>query len=152
MDVQLLSNQAFVAVTSWHSSRKEDQLWKFKSTYVVVQPPCNEITDITYDEANQEVQGSYEMQMKTFDNRNGQTDFEMELTLSQSTTNSLTESYTYVKEKGHEWGIEAGFSVSYTTRDPRPGEEHGKNYYYIKKEEFKFLFKERNVQILKPFL
>lgn len=30
-----------------------------------------------------------------------------------------------------------GFSVSYTTRDPRPGEVHGKNYFYIKKDEFK---------------
>jgi len=28
------------------------------------------------------------------------------------------------------------FSISATTRKPRPGEEHGVNYYYIKKEEF----------------
>lgn len=28
------------------------------------------------------------------------------------------------------------FSVSATTRAPRPGEEHGKNYYYITREEF----------------
>ena len=29
-----------------------------------------------------------------------------------------------------------GFSVSYTTRAPRPGEKHGLNYFYISKEEF----------------
>lgn len=28
------------------------------------------------------------------------------------------------------------FSVSHTTRPPRPGEEHGKHYYFIRKEEF----------------
>lgn len=28
------------------------------------------------------------------------------------------------------------FSVSHTTRPPRPGEEHGKHYYFIGKEEF----------------
>ena len=28
------------------------------------------------------------------------------------------------------------YSVSATTRAPRPGEEHGKNYYYISREEF----------------
>ena len=122
MDVQLLSNQAFVAVTSRHSSFREDRLWHFKSSNVVVQPPCNEITDITYDETQQEVQVSDEMQMKTLDNRNGQTDFEMKFTLSKSTTNSLTESYSYVKEKGHEWGIEAGFSVSYTASVPTVSE------------------------------
>lgn len=31
---------------------------------------------------------------------------------------------------------EFAFSVSATTRAPRPGEIHGKNYYYITKEEF----------------
>ena len=30
-----------------------------------------------------------------------------------------------------------GFSVSYTTRPPRAGEEHGKAYFFITKEEFK---------------
>ena len=30
------------------------------------------------------------------------------------------------------------YSVSATTRAPRPGEEHGVNYYYISKEEFEF--------------
>ena len=29
-----------------------------------------------------------------------------------------------------------GFSVSYTTRAPRPGEVHGVNYFYITKDEF----------------
>ena len=28
------------------------------------------------------------------------------------------------------------FSVSYTTRGPRPGEEHGKHYFFVSKEEF----------------
>ena len=34
-----------------------------------------------------------------------------------------------------------GFSVSYTTRAPREGEVHGKNYFYITKEEFKEMIK-----------
>ena len=29
-----------------------------------------------------------------------------------------------------------GFSVSYTTRGIRAGEEHGKNYYFVNPEEF----------------
>ena len=29
-----------------------------------------------------------------------------------------------------------GFSVSYTTRAPRAGEKHGKNYFFVTKEEF----------------
>ena len=29
-----------------------------------------------------------------------------------------------------------GFSVSFTTRNPRPGEEHGKHYFFTKKEDF----------------
>ena len=32
---------------------------------------------------------------------------------------------------------ELGFSVSCTTRQPRPGEQNGKDYYYISKDEFK---------------
>ena len=28
------------------------------------------------------------------------------------------------------------FSVSYTTRDPRPNEVHGKHYFFVSKEEF----------------
>ncbi len=34
------------------------------------------------------------------------------------------------------------YSVSATTRKPRPGEEHGVNYYYISKDEFKKLVDE----------
>lgn len=30
-----------------------------------------------------------------------------------------------------------GFSVSYTTRSPRPGEVDGKSYFFITKDEFK---------------
>lgn len=30
-----------------------------------------------------------------------------------------------------------GFSVSYTTRNPRKGEEHGVNYFFVTKDEFK---------------
>ncbi|KAI0343169.1 guanylate kinase [Trametopsis cervina] len=29
-----------------------------------------------------------------------------------------------------------GFSVSHTTRSPRPGEEHGKHYYFVSRDEF----------------
>ena len=29
-----------------------------------------------------------------------------------------------------------GFSVSFTTRNMREGEAHGKSYFYVKKEEF----------------
>ncbi|KAF4549977.1 Guanylate kinase [Elsinoe fawcettii] len=29
-----------------------------------------------------------------------------------------------------------GFSVSHTTRSPRPGEEHGKHYHYVSKDDF----------------
>jgi len=34
------------------------------------------------------------------------------------------------------------FSISYTTRQPRPGEENGVNYFYISKEEFEKMIKE----------
>jgi len=30
-----------------------------------------------------------------------------------------------------------GFSVSYTTRAPRVGEEHGKHYYFVDHDQFK---------------
>jgi len=33
-------------------------------------------------------------------------------------------------------GTRFGFSVSYTTRAPRSGEEHGKHYYFVTREEF----------------
>lgn len=31
------------------------------------------------------------------------------------------------------------FSISHTTRSPRPGEQHGVDYYYVTKDEFKDL-------------
>ena len=34
-----------------------------------------------------------------------------------------------------------GFSVSYTTRASREGEIHGKNYFFISKEEFENMIK-----------
>lgn len=34
---------------------------------------------------------------------------------------------------------EMGFSVSATTRPPREGEENGRDYYFLSKDEFKFL-------------
>src|SRR5947208_1721337 len=33
-------------------------------------------------------------------------------------------------------GITLYFSVSHTTRKPRPGEEEGKNYYFVSPEKF----------------
>jgi len=41
-----------------------------------------------------------------------------------------------VKTQVEPLGISLYFSVSHTTRSPRFGEEHGKNYYYVKPEEF----------------
>jgi guanylate kinase len=35
------------------------------------------------------------------------------------------------------WDEGLQFSVSATTRSPRPGEEHGREYYFMKEEEFK---------------
>ena len=34
------------------------------------------------------------------------------------------------------WPNSFGFSVSYTTRQPREGEEHGKNYFFTSQEDF----------------
>ena len=34
-----------------------------------------------------------------------------------------------------------GFSVSFTTRAPRPGEVHGKHYYYVTVEKFDEMIK-----------
>lgn len=34
------------------------------------------------------------------------------------------------------YGLNLEFSVSYTTRPPRAGEVHGKQYYFVQKEEF----------------
>ncbi len=38
---------------------------------------------------------------------------------------------------------EFGFSVSYTTREPRPGEVHGRDYFFVHREQFVAL-KEQN--------
>lgn len=37
---------------------------------------------------------------------------------------------------------EIEFSVSYTTREPRPGEVHGKDYFFISREEFQKLIEQ----------
>ena len=43
---------------------------------------------------------------------------------------------TLIKELTNKYPDSFGFSVSYTTRQPREGEKHGVNYFYITKEEF----------------
>jgi len=43
---------------------------------------------------------------------------------------------TLIKRLFSEYPDRFGFSVSHTTRPPRPGEEHGKAYYFVPKEEF----------------
>ena len=35
------------------------------------------------------------------------------------------------------------FSISYTTRKPRPGEEHGRDYFFVAPEEFESLVEQR---------
>jgi guanylate kinase len=35
------------------------------------------------------------------------------------------------------------YSISYTTRDPRKGEENGKNYYFISEDKFKQMIEEK---------
>uniref|UniRef100_A0A3Q7NK93 Guanylate kinase n=2 Tax=Callorhinus ursinus TaxID=34884 RepID=A0A3Q7NK93_CALUR len=41
---------------------------------------------------------------------------------------------TLLKRLLQEHGSVFGFSVSHTTRDPRPGEENGKDYYFVTRE------------------
>ncbi|XP_006894098.1 PREDICTED: guanylate kinase [Elephantulus edwardii] len=41
---------------------------------------------------------------------------------------------TLLKKLLEEYGNIFGFSVSHTTRDPRPGEENGKDYYFVTRE------------------
>ncbi|XP_040097274.1 guanylate kinase isoform X17 [Oryx dammah] len=41
---------------------------------------------------------------------------------------------TLLKKLLQEHGSIFGFSVSHTTRDPRPGEENGKDYYFVTRE------------------
>jgi len=36
-----------------------------------------------------------------------------------------------------EWDSGLSFSISATTRSPRPGEEHGREYYFLSEDEFK---------------
>ena len=38
-----------------------------------------------------------------------------------------------------EYGEYFGFSVSHTTRNPRPGEEDGKDYHFVDKEKMQQL-------------
>lgn len=44
---------------------------------------------------------------------------------------------TLVKKMLAEFPDRFGFSVSHTTRKPRPGEEHGKDYYFTDEETMK---------------
>lgn len=41
-----------------------------------------------------------------------------------------------VREQVEPLGIDLYFSISHTTRAPRAGEEHGRNYYYVSPNEF----------------
>ena len=43
---------------------------------------------------------------------------------------------TILKKLFQEFPDKFGFSVSHTTRSPRKGEEHGKDYHFVTKEEF----------------
>ncbi|GCB65958.1 hypothetical protein scyTo_0013524 [Scyliorhinus torazame] len=42
---------------------------------------------------------------------------------------------TLLKQLLGEYGQVFGFSVSHTTRNPRPGEEHGRDYHFVSREE-----------------
>ncbi|KAJ8920001.1 hypothetical protein NQ315_006531 [Exocentrus adspersus] len=44
---------------------------------------------------------------------------------------------TLVKKMLEEFPDKFGFSVSHTTRQPRPGEEHGKHYHFVEAEDMK---------------
>ena len=37
------------------------------------------------------------------------------------------------------------FSISCTTRAPRPGEEHGREYYFLSKEEFEEILRKADI-------
>ncbi|XP_018566937.1 guanylate kinase-like isoform X2 [Anoplophora glabripennis] len=50
---------------------------------------------------------------------------------------------TLVKKMLEEFPDKFGFSVSHTTRKPRPGEEHGKHYHFIDVESMKRAIEER---------
>lgn len=42
---------------------------------------------------------------------------------------------TLIKKLFNEFPDEFGFSISHTTRQPRPGENNGKDYYFTTKEK-----------------
>lgn len=46
---------------------------------------------------------------------------------------------TLIKRLFEEFPDTLGFSVSHTTRVPRPGEEHGKHYYFTTKDNMQDL-------------
>ena len=48
---------------------------------------------------------------------------------------------TIMKELMAKHGDDYALSVSATTRDPRPGEEHGREYFFISEEEFEQMIK-----------
>jgi guanylate kinase len=43
---------------------------------------------------------------------------------------------TILKRLFDEYPDKFGFSISHTTRNPRGGEQHGKEYYFVSKEDF----------------
>lgn len=43
---------------------------------------------------------------------------------------------TILKRLFDEYPDKFGFSISHTTRGPRAGEQHGKEYYFVSKEDF----------------
>lgn len=43
---------------------------------------------------------------------------------------------TLIAELTKKYEAKFGFSVSYTTRGPRPGEENGIHYNFVKREDF----------------
>ena len=46
---------------------------------------------------------------------------------------------TLIKQLLDKYPEAFGFSVSYTTRGPRPGENHGVNYFFVSKNDFEKL-------------
>merc|ERR1712107_886060 len=57
---------------------------------------------------------------------------------------------TVMKKLMGEYGEYFGFSVSHTTRQPRPGEQDGKDYHYVQGEDAgadrqRLIYRERNL-------
>ena len=46
---------------------------------------------------------------------------------------------TLIKELNVKYPDSFGFSISYTTRAPRKGEQHGINYFFVSKNDFEKL-------------